>query len=401
MTAKSTILYLIVFFTSFVFLKLSEKCRMTLSKKTIGKSFILLNNERSKHTISYNNIFSLSLVFGGLLIPCVFAALRSMTVGVDIKVYVTPFYDFALNHNFIQLIEKANSATGLAFAALIYICAKFFNVHILLFLIEVLIIFPLYHALRLLNEKLSPAVGMLIFYFLFYNLTLCVMRQGIAMSFILLSYAYFEKKKCIPSIVFSIVAVMFHKSSALIILFIFIVLLILNSKKKRTNLILFVFFLAIFFVLYPYVIHFLIDLLTKFSYKYALYLIKYNKPRDWSQIPTTDFLSKTLMLIAILIACKKVRAKDNFTYFLMLLVFVGRYFMIFNANFYESTRVAIYFDYFLILLVPFVSQKWFSKKNGSSMFASLCFIGITSLYWLYFMMIVGAYGTNNYMFYFE
>ena len=60
------------------------------------------------------------------------------------------------------------------------------------------------------------------------------------------------------------------------------------------------FFLAIFFVLYPYVIHFLIDLLTKFSYKYALYLIKYNKPRDWSQIPTTDFLSKTLMLIAIL-----------------------------------------------------------------------------------------------------
>ncbi len=394
MIIRSTFLYLIVFFSSFLCLKLSESFK---TNKYAKKSLCL----KSNFTINGVHLFSIFLVFLGLAIPCIFAALRSLDVGTDIKGYVTPFYDFSLKHNFNQLIQESNSAIGFTFSLLIYICAKFFNIHMLLFFIETLVIFPAYRALSLLNKELSPAVGMLIFYFLFYNLTLCVMRQGIAMSFILLSYAYFEKKKYIPSIVFSIVAVMFHKSSALIILFIFIVFLILNSKKKKANLILFVFFLVIFFVLYPYIIHFLIDLLSKFSYKYALYLIKYNKPRDWSQIPTTDFLSKTLMFIAILIACKKVRAKDNVTYFLMLLVFVGRYFMIFNANFYESTRVAIYFDYFLILLVPFVSQKWFSKKNGSSMFASLCFIGITFLYWLYFMMIIGAYETNNYMFYFE
>ena len=96
------------------------------------------------------------LIFSGLLMPCILAGVRSLNIGTDVKVYLKQMYSTALSSNSFNIFLNSR-ISGLRYARdyergftiLVYCLTKIFkNIQILMFFIEVLIIFPIYLDVR-------------------------------------------------------------------------------------------------------------------------------------------------------------------------------------------------------------------------------------------------------------
>ncbi len=159
-----------------------------------------------------------------LLIPCLIAALRADSIGTDVEVYIKPLMNEALKADNIK--EYYSSYWNYSwsdryvvdfeygFSFMVYLLTKLTRSQpVVLFAIAALIIVPVYVALAR-NRKNSPVwLGMLVFYLLFYNATLNMLRQWIAMAFLLLAFQFLKEKKYWPTVLLSASALLFHYSS--------------------------------------------------------------------------------------------------------------------------------------------------------------------------------------------
>ena len=161
-------IYLICFFTSCLFLMLSEK----------------YNKNKVVHNI---------LVIIALFLPCLLAGMRAETIGTDVQVYLKPIYNCAnmaetfsefLNMK-INLLVVADFERG--FSSLVYLITKIFgNIQFVFFFVELCIILPIYKGLKKIKsfEDSKIWLSMLVFYLMSYNRTLNVMRQYVCIAII-------------------------------------------------------------------------------------------------------------------------------------------------------------------------------------------------------------------------
>lgn len=176
-----------------------------------------------------NNYLSSITAILALLFPCLLAGLRSLNIGTDLRVYVSPMFKLAIlsknwdnyqslywgwsgNYRLVSSIEPA-------FSLLVYIIAKLTaNFQVLLFTIQCLIIFPIYFGFKnLLGQKSKILLAMLFFYFTLYNVTLNAIRQsiGIAFAFLGLSYSLKDNKNLFKTFFYIIIGILFHKSTVI------------------------------------------------------------------------------------------------------------------------------------------------------------------------------------------
>ena len=386
MDNNSIILYLIVFLISLCFVYSAE---LSL-KKYDGSKYL-----------KYRIIAICSSIIA-VAIPCALAAMRNCSVGTDVSTYVLLNYNVAINaRDFIEFYNSQVIPVEPLFSLLIFCGAKLNNIGYVFMAIEILIIVPIYLVLCYRRNNVSMTMGMAIFYFLFYNFSLSGMRQGISMSFLLLSYHYLTKKKYAKALFYSIIASLFHSSVILIVLMFGVSYYIYTRsiQKRRILCSVAIFFLVGLFLFYNKITVFLAKIVGIINLRYSYYILHYGsiyQGHVWSNIPITDLLCKTVLIFIVVffyIRTNKFKAKEKYMVSMML---IGRYFVIFNANFYESLRLAYYFDYLLILFVPYV-KKCVKKNWINQLLINLVIIIPSFLYWYYFIMIIGAYQTNVYM----
>ena len=77
---------------------------------------------------------------------------------------------------------------------------------------------------------------------------------------------------------------------------------------------------------------------------------------------------------------------------MMVFVLLGRYFVLFNGVFFESMRIAYYFDLFIVIYTP--RSLAFIKNWKNRLSYKFVYVGLAFLYWLYYIMYIGGYGTN-------
>lgn len=211
--------YLIVFFISIFFTYFAEK-------NTKNRFIFCL--------YSFTAIFALSLLAG----------LRDYSIGTDVTWYVTPYFDTP-KKNFVSLWNSASNLEP-AFFLLIW-CVKILggNVSVALFFIQFISIFTFYYFFYKNRDNAPMHISMFVYCFVFYNFSLSLMRQFLAVPFALLAYYFLKEKRNIRFIISSLVAVMFHYASIFLLLIIFVFLFKEESKSsvyiKRVFLILFVF----------------------------------------------------------------------------------------------------------------------------------------------------------------
>ena len=174
--------------------------------------------KKTKHFI----LFSILALF----IPCLISAFRAPHVGTDTTVYLKPLTHSAMIADNIWEFFKTYwwysyknvyvEGYEIGFSLLVYLAGKSTASMIAVqFTVAAAIILPLYIALARQRKQIPIWLGMLFFYLFFFNSTLNMMRQWVAMSFLLLGFQFMLEKKWIGTLTMSLIAMLFHTSSVL------------------------------------------------------------------------------------------------------------------------------------------------------------------------------------------
>ncbi len=157
-----------------------------------------------------------------LLIPAVLAGIRADSVGKDMLFYAVPMFEYAqtatsfgdlLNHDYFGRMEPG-------YLWLNYAIAQSTNSRILFFglmmFTQLLFVFL---TLNQWKDKFPLWVGMLVFYLLFFNLSLNLMRQMLALSIAFFGMKYVFKREFSYFSFWVLLGFLFHYSALLLLLY--------------------------------------------------------------------------------------------------------------------------------------------------------------------------------------
>lgn len=168
-----------------------------------------------------------------IFIPCFFAAVRDSSIGFDISIYGDPAFETALRTNKLSSFMRAFGTLEPLYMGLTYLCAKLGNRYIYYFLLQFLVIGPIWLALRRIEKGKYVWIGIFLYLCWMYGFSLNIMRQSIAIAITLFAYKYIQERKPLKFFFVVLFAMGFH-STALMAYAVYIihVLLVCDENDK-------------------------------------------------------------------------------------------------------------------------------------------------------------------------
>lgn len=172
-------------------------------------------------------------------LPIILAGLRDVSVGIDVTWYVTPPFYAAQKYSSLSSFMKYMAEDDAGFFIYVYIITKLFDsLIVLMTLNHLIIITPILYILyyyKKNNPMFSITLGYAIWLLSIYNMTLCVVRQSMALGFGLLAIVFLFRKKYLLCGVMAFLSYEFHHSMILflsIIILLYLVRIKISSRKK-------------------------------------------------------------------------------------------------------------------------------------------------------------------------
>lgn len=369
-------------------------------------SLALIGFTEKKH----KNVFIIASA-AAVLIPCMVAALRADSVGTDITVYVRPMFENARSsRSFSQYWNSSWFSVWhykyvyeheLGFSALLYGVARLTgSMGCVLFCIQAFTVVPIYTALSL-NRKNAPVwPGMLVYYLLYFNSTLNMMRQWMAMGILLLAYQLLLRKKYGGCLLLFCLALLFHYSS-LIFLPIVAVWWLLERFNKRTLVqgririttkTLMVVLIFAFGVLVLLNLKLILQLVISLGLdRFANYL----KGGDLS-LMLGQLVLRLPVICVTLLSWKRLRKATPQAAFLLSMLLLDLLAAQIVSIAKYALRISYFFASFTILLVPYLFE--YQRSRFEKTAVALGLSGFYVLYWFYFYIYTGAHETYPYHF---
>lgn len=354
-----------------------------------------------------NNYLKSIITFLALIIPCITSGLRASTVGTDVEVYVTKLFEKALLSNSFNNYLNSSwwsswryisvSDYEIGFSTLIYIIAKTFgNIQIVLFAIQSLIIFPLYFGIRKIDElNKNEHLAMIIFYFLFYNITYNAMRQFIGISVAFYGFCCMIKGNDKKFYIMLLIACLFHKSTIIMFIIFLLYKVLKNNKiiiigKQRIQLksLMFISIIIMFALVMSNTKLLATIFIDAGIDKYMGYL-------DGTLIINEAKIVKVIPLIIIIIfGYKEFKQKCNYSFFLIL-IFLFKIVIsnLSSINIYGE-RLSYIFDIFTIITIPLIII-----CNNNRKYMKILLLLYLFVYWYYYYIVLGLNQTIPYDFF--
>lgn len=344
------------------------------------------------------------VAFIAILIPCLIAALRADEIGTDTSVYLVQITESAQNADNIKDYlntswlsswrYKSVSDYEVAFIAVIYIVVKLFHsIAAVKFVVEALMLFPIYFALKKMDKESYMWFSFLVYYCMMYNSSFNVMRQFIAMSFVLLAFAYALKRQFKGAIIWELVAMLFHTSAVLGIatygLFLF------TNKDTPVR------WIRIFKKYSRMIIAILIGILSIVATNIVIKIMTMVGlggyvgyiSGDISFLPNQIIVRLPIFLL-FLVLWKKMQRGETWNRFLFVMLIYDLICSQFASVLSYSGRITWYFVQFEMITLPsFYLQ---SKKNKIVLFYIL---GYLAFYWWYYYVNLNWGNTVPFVFY--
>ncbi|MCT3200132.1 EpsG family protein [Limosilactobacillus reuteri] len=247
-----------------------------------------------------------------------FAAVRNINIGTDTIMYSNYFHAVTNYSGILSYCSDLRHAYGIEYGFLIlnYFVGIFTNnVHIFFFVCQCLILTNIYLSLNNVRNNVNVCVGWLTYCFLFYPVSLNILRQSISISFILLGISYIYKGSYKRTVLLFLIAVLFH-TSAIFSLIIFVYLYIINKIHKKSEIWMVFISILIITALIPITINFL-NSRGLIGDKYSQYLIQSNTVSLFSTIGVRTPMI-VLMIASIVFSRKYLRKNDYFIYILII-----------------------------------------------------------------------------------
>ena len=347
------------------------------------------------------------LILVALIIPCLIAGMRDKSVGTDVQVYLLQMTNAAINatgfsdymNSSWYMIWRYLSVSDyeIGFSFVVYIVARIFkNIHAVQFVIQGLVVGPICYSLYR-NNKIKDNlcwIGILTYYFMFYNTSLNAMRQSIAMAFVFLAFTYFENNHLKKCIFFTIIAVLFH-TSAILGCLIYVVYKYVNAEHNKSicigtktidgeNVNMLKVIIIGFLVIAGIEIIGKVLMAVGLS-KYAGYI------SGTVRFMPNQIISRLPALLLLIYAKRDNKDFTEFRFYFTMLFFDLLMAQFTSVNSFAG-RIGLYFSIFEIQAFPLIYD-----KSRRKIIVFMCLIGYMLFYWWFYYVLNGANATVPYI----
>lgn len=167
-----------------------------------------------------------------ILLPCILSGVRDTTIGYDVELYGLSQFQLAVYSNSFAEY-RIICDTDIGYAILNYIVSRFTdNIHYFLFVYEFIIVLLVY-LFAYSNRKKHPMwFTMLSFFTIFYNISLNILRQSLALAITIFGMQFAQKRKFLKFLITTLFATMFHVTS-IIVLPIYFFFMFEDTKREK------------------------------------------------------------------------------------------------------------------------------------------------------------------------
>lgn len=338
-----------------------------------------------------------------LALPAFLAGLRSLEIGTDIKTYVEPLYKIAEHNNifryycnsFVSNFYRTNVANvEPGYSLLIFVCAKIFpTINGALFISHSFILFFVFMGIKKIDFGYDYAFPMLVFYLLFYNETLNMVRQSMALALIFYGFNYIIKGNYKKYIFICVFAILFHVSAVIgVFILLFYIFYYWQGKRWKSVLIITILLLCLSFW------EDLVQFLISFGLIPSRYIHYVFGDVDMWKLRNTTIIKIPILLIGLVYYKTLKRKNSEYTFLTLLAVFDILFAQLKNIQVY-AYRIGLYFTYIKIhyytLILCGSSFRWNRSITKIGVFLGLI------IYWYYNYVFLGYNETVPYKFYFE
>lgn len=365
-------MYIITFLTSLGFLYVSEK-----------------------HKNKYVRNFCVVIA---LLIPSILAGLRDYSVGNDVLLYGNGWFERATTYNsLIDYLRKADEySIGVGYAFVNYVVSRFSgSAHFFYFCYELLQLIVLYFAIKPLKKEVSMTFAFAVYYFCYYNSSLNILRQIMAILIVLYSYRFILSRNLLKFSIAILIAFSFHSTGIVGFVLYPIYVAINNKQLKNVVKILIVIFSLALSVGYQYVFGLLASVNVLSPDRYLHYMTDSDVGGRFVRLSYW-----LIIMIIILWRGKKVTQYTDKTDFLKITMTMS--FIVSIVMFVGSSwiiRVSYYFDIYQVLFLPIVAKNMGLKIGNKRNVAGYAIILITIIfYWFITFILRNGAATYPYKF---
>ena len=171
------------------------------------------------------------LVSCGLLLPCILAGFRDVTVGTDTSAYALWTYNAASSMQLIPFMERYAAYSAPGYNLFTWALANISSFGFYLGAMEVFFVVPCYLAMKRFLRG-GEWICMLAVYLLLYAGSLNLMKQSIAIAFVLLSAVYAWQRRFAAFVALVALGVSFHQT-ALVGFLLYPAMALLIQKPRR------------------------------------------------------------------------------------------------------------------------------------------------------------------------
>lgn len=321
-----------------------------------------------------------------ILVPVLLASLRDMSIGIDtssyyngtwMRVYSTDMSLFQFL-SYYSGISRERAEYG--FILLQYIVAKTTgSYNVFLFAVHFIIITCVYVGAFRMKEHAEPEITLLLFYLLYYNHSLNIYRQYIAMSIVFAALSNLEKGKHLRYLIVVLVGYTFHNTCLLGILplVLYRVLYRERSGKSTSQMRKVMVWILIIGIVASFIplVQFLISR-GIISRKYLYYINV-----DSSSQHTMVLLFLAVELVGLVLYWRQFHTKDEHSDFYIYSYFTFVFLYILAATIIYGKRIAAYFSMLNILTLGILIRCQSSFRQKKTMrFLVIC---VAFVYWAY------------------
>lgn len=314
------------------------------------------------------------------------ATIRSLDIGLDIKFYVLKTFQIAQSYkgDLAGYMAYNPDQVEPLYLLIEFLAANVFNnVHFALFAFSIITNIFVYLGIRNLRGKIDVTLGWIAYCFIFYMVTLNLMRQFMAIGIIFYLFSNERKLNWRRVIFFSLLAMGFH-ISGFMGMFLYGVYRFLEAKTvKRLGL------RTIgvgAFMLLPFVADIAINVLGSMgliSGKFSVYLGNEGEVAFGNVI----FRSIGLCMLLFYMYKNKSARKDYWIKFILYIALIDILFLFNNGLF--SVRIGKIFSIFETVYFT-IGLNVFEKKEGSRIFVSIAMVCLLCAYWYYQFIVLNS-----------
>lgn len=302
----------------------------------IALLFTVLANDNFK-----NENKKLGILFSvlAILVPSILAGLRLKGVGTDTLYYFDAAFMYSQNSDSLLQLFKVSDIEPL-YNVVNFIISRFTdNINAVYFVLQLIIMIFAYLTCYDNRKKISLPMSYLIFMLLYYNRSLNMCRQTIAIVIFLYAIKYIKEKKFFKYLLFILIAVGFHKT-ALFCLPIYLIIDLLNKKDAPLYRILIIISSLVLVIFYKYIMLFIINIFSFIPSRYVYYVSNAN-----NNLILIELILKVVLLGIVLLFSNKMIEKndDNKILIFLMILDIILYFIGIHAA--SAQRLSFYIGY--------------------------------------------------------